>query len=145
MPALTSAQLSDFLSGGDHLMRLATMTPEGWPAVNPVWYQYDDGTFLVAGRRKARWVENIRLNSRVSACIDTSKSAHTRALVEGTAEIVDAAWLGDWESWAVRYMGQEAGSRYYDETRHIPRALVRITPRKIVTWSGPGWHPRYQE
>ena len=55
MPALTRSQLQEFLTGGRHLMKLATLTDEGWPAVIPVWYQYADGVFLVAGRRKAAW------------------------------------------------------------------------------------------
>jgi|TARA_B100001971_G_scaffold214923_1_gene255514 PPOX class probable F420-dependent enzyme len=143
MPALTDEQLREFLSSGDLLMRLATITPDGWPAVNPLWYFYEDGAFLLGGRRQAQWVENIRQNPRVSASIDTTEAIHTRALIEGTAEIVDPAWLGDWKAWAVRYMGEERGGQYYDDTKHIPRALVRITPRKIVTWSGSTWHPRY--
>ena len=145
MPPLNAQGLREFLTGGPHLMKLATLTPEGWACVNPVWYHYEEEVFLVAGRRKARWVANIRNDSQVSACIDTTESSHTRVLVEATAEIADMAWLGDWEAWAVRYLGQEAGHRYYEQTKHIPRALVRITPRSIVTWSGPGWHPRYRE
>jgi len=90
-------------------------------------------------------VDHIRTDGRVSACIDTSERSHTRVLVEGTAVVADAAWLGDWKAWAIRYLGQEAGHRYYEETRHIPRALVRIAPRKLTSWTGPRWHPRYTE
>ena len=54
-------------------MRLSTLTPEGWPYVNPVWYHYDGESFLVAGRTKAQWVDHIRTDGRVSACIDTSE------------------------------------------------------------------------
>jgi nitroimidazol reductase NimA-like FMN-containing flavoprotein (pyridoxamine 5'-phosphate oxidase superfamily) len=145
MPSLSRPQIDEFLTGGRHLMRLSTLTPEGWPYVNPVWYHYDGESFLVAGRTKAQWVDHIRTDGRVSACIDTSERSHTRVLVEGTAVVADAAWLGDWKAWAIRYLGQEAGHRYYEETRHIPRALVRIAPRKLTSWTGPGWHPRYTE
>jgi len=31
------------------------------------------------------------------------------------------------------------------ETKDTPRALIRVTPRKITTWGGAGWHPRYDE
>jgi PPOX class probable F420-dependent enzyme len=145
MPSLGKRQLQEFLTGGSDVMRLATLTPEGWPSVNPVWYHYDGEEFLVAGRRKAAWVANIQNDSRVSACIDTCEAPYTRVLVEGTAEIADMSWFGDWEPWSVRYLGQEDGHRYYEETRHIPRALVRISARKMTTWAGPGWHPRYYE
>ena len=145
MPQLTKQQLEEFLTGGRHIMKLATLTPEGWPSVNPVWYHYDGESLLVAGRRQARWVANIEGDSRVSVCIDTCEPPYTRVLVEGTARIADMSWLGDWRDWSMRYLGQVAGQRYYEETKHIPRALVRITPRKITTWAGPGWHPRYNE
>ena len=145
MPPLSRAHMDQFLAGGSHLMRLSTLTAEGWPYVNPVWYHYEGDAFLLAGRRKARWVANIRGDERVSACIDTCEPPYTRVLVEGVAEVVDGAWLGDWEPWSIRYLGLTEGQRYYQETKHVPRALVRITPRAITSWAGPGWHPRYQE
>ena len=145
MPRLTNQQLNDFLTSGAHLMKLATLTPEGWPYVAPVWYDYDGEAFYVAGRRTANWVAHIRDDERVSACIDTCDAPYTRVIVEGTAEIVDGAWMGDWKHWAVRYRGEEEGTAYYEETKHMPRAYIRIMPRKITTWAGPGWHPRYQE
>ena len=40
-------------------MKLATLTSEGWPYINPVWEHYAGEVFLVAGHRKALWVANI--------------------------------------------------------------------------------------
>ena len=145
MPQMTQQQLTEFLIGGRHIMKLGTLTPEGYPYVNPVWYDYHGEVFLVAGRRKAKWVANIERDSKVSFCIDTNDPPYSRVIVEGDAEIADAAWLGEWEHWAVRYLGQEAGHRYYEDTKATPRALIRIKPRSITTWAGPGWHPRYEE
>ena len=82
MPSLTKQQIQEFLTSGRHLLRLATLTPEGWPYVVPLWYDYDGEAFTVAGRRKARWVANIRNNPRVSGCIDTSEASYTRVLFE---------------------------------------------------------------
>ena len=77
--------------------------------------------------------------------MDTCDAPYTRVIVRGDAEIADRGWLGDWQPWAIRYLGVEAGQRYYDETKYIPRVLVRVAPREITTWAGPGWHPRYAE
>ena len=63
-------------------MKLATLTSEGWPYINPVWHHYDGEVFLVAGRRKALWIANIQNNKRVTACIDTCEALHPRVLVE---------------------------------------------------------------
>ena len=145
MPRMTKEQMDQFLTSGSHLLKLATLNESGSPYVTPVWYDYNGETFLLAGRRKARWVANIAADSRVSFCIDTSEPPYKRVIVEGSAVIEDAAWLGEWEHWALRYLGQEAGHRYYEETKATPRALIRITPGTTTTWAGPGWHPRYQE
>ena len=55
MPSLSKTQLDEFLTDQPHIMKLATLTPEGWPYVNPLWYEYDGEVFHVAGRGKARW------------------------------------------------------------------------------------------
>ena len=66
MPQLTKQQLNDFLTGGAHLMKLATLTSEGWPYVAPIWYDYDGEAFYVAGRRTGGtgW----RTSATTSAC-----------------------------------------------------------------------------
>ena len=145
MPKLNKQQTDEFLSSGAHIMKLATLTSEGWPYVAPVWYFYDGEVFRIAGRPKSGWVEHIRNDSRVSFCIDTNVAPYTRVIVEANAEVEDGAWVGDWEHWAVRYQGPELGHKYYEDTKHIPRVLIKITPRKVTTWAGPGWHPRYEE
>jgi hypothetical protein len=42
---------------------------------------------------------------------------------------------------AQRY-GGEAGLTYLRGTLDKPRYLLKLTPRKVTTWSG-SWHPRY--
>ena len=143
MPPLKREHLEEFLTGQPHLMKLATLTSDGWPYVTPLWYDYDGEVFSVAGRPHARWVENIRHDPRVSACIDTYVAPYIRVLVRAVAEVVDDSWLPQSPDRAVRYLGSEAGCRYFDQTRRIPRLLVRITPREITSWTGADWHPRY--
>ncbi len=145
MPPLTRQQVHQFLTTGARLMKLATLAPEGGPYVVPVWYEYDGEAFWVTGRTRSRWVAHIQSDPRVSACIDSEEADHRRVQVQGTAEVVDTNWHGDWLALAVRYAGEEAGPRYYEATKHIPRARVRIVPHQVTTWTGPGWHPRYTE
>ena len=144
MPGLSKQELEDFLTTDDWAIKLATLD-DGWPYVVPLWYHYEDGVFLLAGRSKSQWVQHIRQDSRVSACVDSGEANHRRVQIKGNAEIVDDQWLGDWSAWAIKYLGEEDGRRYYEETKHMPRVLVKITPVKMTTWAGPGWHPRYTE
>ena len=145
MPKLSKNEMEEFLTTGSKILKLGTVTEEGYPYVNPLWYSYEKDVFLVAGRSKAVWVEHLKRNAKTSLCIDTYIAPYTRVSAETDAEILDAQWTGDWEHWAHRYLGEEEGHQYYEETKHMPRVLVRLTPRKLTNWAGPGWHPRYQE
>lgn len=134
--------------------RLATMTPEGWPWVTPVWYEFDvdHGHFLVVGRERATWVEHIRDHPRVAFHVaDDVHAEHTRVLAQGLAEIVEGPaapsasprLLDLTHRLARRYLGPD-GPRYAERTMGRPRVLVRVTPRRWLTWSGQEWHPRYR-
>ena len=144
MPPLTQEQLHTFLTTDRHILKLATLTPEGWPYIVPVWYTFDGQIFEILARPQNRWVAYLQSDARVSLCVDTVDAPYTRVLVQGTAEIVNPHWLGAWEALAVRYLGAEAGHRYYEETRAIPRVQIHVTPQQILTWGGGGWHPRYR-
>jgi PPOX class probable F420-dependent enzyme len=140
---MTRAQLKKFITDQPHIMKLATLTPGGWPYVCPVWYNFDGREFTIAGRLKAAWVANIRNDSRVSLCIDTCDAPYNRVLIQATAKIVDENWFPPEPDRAIRYLGEEAGRRYFEENKSVPRAQIRITPEKITSWSGGDWHPRY--
>ena len=137
--------MEKFLTTGAKILKLGTITEDAYPYVNPLWYSYENELFFVAGRSKAVWVNHIKGNTKTSLCIDTDIAPYTRVIAETDAEILDPEWTGDWEHWAHRYLGEEEGHQYYEDTKHMPRVLVQLTPRKLTTWAGPGWHPRYQE
>ena len=64
---LTDAEMRAFLAEPWN-GRIATLTPDGWPHVTPVWYEFDAAarTFLVVGRERAEWVGHVRANPRVA-------------------------------------------------------------------------------
>ena len=53
MAQMNRAQIDTFLIDRDHLMKLATLTPDGTPYVNPIWYDYDGTTFLIAQKGRS--------------------------------------------------------------------------------------------
>ena len=145
MPKLSKTGMEKFLTTGAKILKLGTITEDAYPYVNPLWYSYENELFFVAGRSKAVWVDHIKGNTKASLCIDTYIPPYIRVIAETDAEILDAEWTGDWEHWAHRYLGEKEGHQYYEDTKHMPRVLVQLTPKKLSTWAGPGWHPRYQE
>ena len=143
MPSLSKAELDSFLQSGRLLLKLATLTRDGWPYVVPVWYEYDGTHFTLVARQRSRWVEYIRDDPRVSACIDTYDPPYTRVQVTGTAEILDEAYSWTGLQRAMDYLGDEPGRTYFEQTKDIPRVLIRIVPESISSWAGRIWHPRY--
>jgi PPOX class probable F420-dependent enzyme len=134
--------------------RIATVTPDGWPWVTPVWYEFAPAPrhFLVVGRERAEWVGHIRRTPRVALHVaDDTHAEHTRVLIQGRAEIIEgpvapAASPGLLElthRLSLRYLGPN-GPAYAERTLGRPRVLVRIAPTRWRTWTGTEWHPRYR-
>jgi PPOX class probable F420-dependent enzyme len=134
--------------------RIATMAPDGWPYLTPVWYEFeaDRRVFLVVGRERAEWVRHIRETPRVALHVaDDLHSQHTRVLVQGRAELVEGPMAPAasprlqelTERLSLRYLGPN-GPTYAARTAGRPRVLVRLVPERWRTWTGQEWHPRYR-
>jgi PPOX class probable F420-dependent enzyme len=134
--------------------RIATLDPDGWPYVTPVWYEFDPGrrSFSVVGRERAEWVQHVRRRPEVALHVaDDIHVQHTRVLVQGRAEILEgpvapaasAAVREITERMSLRYLGPN-GPAYAAKTHERPRVLVRITPTRMRSWTGQEWHPRYR-
>ena len=150
---LTEAELVAFLAQPWN-GRIATITPEGWPYIAPVWYELDLDArrFLVVGREHAAWVAHIRDNRRVAFHVaDDAHAEHTRVLVQATAEILEGPLaprlsprlLELTYRLSLRYLGPD-GPSYADRTLDRPRVLVALTPVQWTSWTGREWHSRYR-
>ncbi|PZC41410.1 MAG: Pyridoxamine 5'-phosphate oxidase [Chloroflexi bacterium] len=145
MPFFNNSELTSFLNENAKIMRLSTLEADGYPSVTPVWFEYADSTFKILGRKQNKWVNNIRKEARVGACVDTSNAPYARVIIKAEAEIIDDNWFGDWISMATRYLGEEKGNEYYNSTKSIGRVLIKIKPIKTISWYGSDWHPKYYE
>ncbi len=151
--ALTDAELAAFLDEPWN-GRIATIGPEGWPYVAPVWYEFErpSRSFLVVGRERARWIADIRGNPRVAFHVaDDLHPHHTRVQVQATARILEGpiapcaspSLLELTHRLSRRYLGPD-GPRYAERTISRPRVLVRLEPVRWTTWTGQEWHRRYR-
>jgi PPOX class probable F420-dependent enzyme len=144
-----SAEALDALLREPIVARLATIDPEGYPVIVPIWTDWDGEAVWLVARARADYAANLLARPKVSLSIVRGDAADTRALVVGRAEAVEGPGplAGRMEDvarrMARRYEG-EAGERYIDESRDWPRLLVRVVPDRIVSWGDPGWHPRYR-
>jgi PPOX class probable F420-dependent enzyme len=150
---LTDAEMGAFLAEPWN-GRLATLGPDGWPHVAPVWYEFEPAArvFLVVGRERADWVGHLRADPRVTFHVaDDEHAEHTRVMVHGRAAIIEgpvapsaSARLGALtRRLSLRYLGPD-GPTYAERTIHRPRVLVEIRPERWRTWTGREWHRRYR-
>jgi nitroimidazol reductase NimA-like FMN-containing flavoprotein (pyridoxamine 5'-phosphate oxidase superfamily) len=151
--SLTDDELALFLAEPWNA-RIATVTPDGWPYVTPVWYEFEppSRSFVVVGRERAAWVAHIRHNPRVGFHVaDDLHTQHTRVLAQATAEILEGPiaparsprLLDLTHRLSRRYLGPD-GAVYAERTLSRPRVLVRLAPTSWMTWTGREWHPRYR-
>ena len=89
----------------DYVMKLATLSSDGYPYVVPIWYFYEEEHFFILGRPNNKWVSNIYENQKISACIDSPTPPYSRVSFRADAEVVDKEWFGEWEHLAHRYLG----------------------------------------
>src|SRR5262249_61679313 len=104
------------------------------------------------GRRRAEWVGPRRAPPPVACHVaDDGHAEHTRVLVEAWAEIVEgpvppsaSPRIGELtRRLSIRYLGP-SGPAYAEKTFTRPRVLVRLSPVRWRTWTGPEWHRRYR-
>lgn len=132
--------------------RLATVRPDGWPYVAPVWQYWDGKAMWVVPREKSAFVKYLRAEPRVCVSVALETAPYTRVTLLGRAEIVEGpvdgrsdspAWVEIARQMSRRYLG-EHGPEYLEPTMDRPRYLVRIDPVKMQTWEGVEWHEKYK-
>jgi PPOX class probable F420-dependent enzyme len=148
---LTKQEVDAFLQQ-PVVARLATVRPDGWPYVAPVWQYWDGEAMWIVPREKSAFVSYLRAEPRVCVSVALETAPYTRVTLLGRAEIVEGPvdgrtgtpqWVGIARQMSRRYLG-EHGPEYLEPTMDRPRYLVRITPVRMRTWEGVEWHEKYK-
>jgi nitroimidazol reductase NimA-like FMN-containing flavoprotein (pyridoxamine 5'-phosphate oxidase superfamily) len=142
---LTVEERDEFLMTGALFAKIATTNDEGWPMVSPVWYAWDGSSFLIVGKERTSYIQNLRRDPRCGVLVDNTGLPYKRVSVLGEAEFLPTAF--DWETptteMVLRYLG-EVGLPYAQATFKFPRVPVRIWPRRMTTWDGGGFDRTFQ-
>ena len=126
MPKLTDEEIENILNpppgsssaSSDTRLRLATISPDGWPSNVPLGFMYREGQILLTVRPKAKWVENIRQNPRVCATIDSGIYPLRKVMITGNARILfDAGQDEEWLEWRVPRPSPNWGPKILEDGR----------------------------
>ena len=134
---MTPDELHAFLTETKIFVKVGTIGEDGWPNVNPAWYEYDGEAFWLVTKELAAFCRNLRRDPRVTICIDNPETPYRRVMVRGRAEVVDADWIALARRMVLRYLGP-GGMDYFEATLVFPRVLIRIRPTRISSWDGGG-------
>jgi PPOX class probable F420-dependent enzyme len=135
---MTAADVRSFLLERARIASLATVRADGRLHVVPVWFDLDGDTIIFTMGEASVKARNMRLDPRVSLCVDDEEPPFAFAMIEGTAEMIAGA--PDLLHWTTRiggrYMGAELAEAYGRRNAVPSELLVRVTPTKIVAEKG---------
>lgn len=120
----------------DLIAWLTTVTADGQPQATPVWFLWEDGTFLICSRPGMPKLDNIAANPKVSVHLRGTEVGDDIATFDGTAELLDDAPPADQvPAYVAKYRDQM--KRYgWSPARfaELYSEPIRVTPTEARIW-----------
>jgi PPOX class probable F420-dependent enzyme len=150
---MSKAERDEFLKG-PHIGRLATIRPDGFPHVSPIWPVWDGKELHFALAENRVHMKNLRANPRATVIVDEDWRPQTKRYADGAAAVVlrgEVTVLGLDESeeplgkmfvdHANQYLDGADGDDDYWNTEDGERYHVcTLVPVSIVTWDFRKFH-----
>ena len=109
---------------------LGTTNADGTPLLTPIWYARDgDDIWLVIGPRSPK-ARNIRRDPRVMFVV-MNESGYIYVTMQGQARLESGEQGAKPREMAIRYLGEQAGTRFAERDYIKEEIVCRITPEKI--------------
>ena len=120
----------------DLIAWLTTVTADGQPQATPVWFLWEDGTFLIYSRPGMPKLDNIAANPKVSVHLRGTEVGDEIATFDGTAELLDDASPADQvPAYVAKY--RDHMKRYgWSPARfaELYSEPIRVTPTEARIW-----------
>ena len=120
----------------DIIAWLTTVRADGQPQASPVWFLWEDGTFLIYSRPGRPKLENIGSNPKVSVHLRGTETGGDIATFDGTAELpVDGPPADQVPAYVSKYREEMEGFGWtparFAELYSEP---IRVTPTEARIW-----------
>jgi PPOX class probable F420-dependent enzyme len=121
----------------DIIAWLTTVTAGGQPQSTPVWFLWENGTFLIYSRPGMPKLDNIAANPKVAIHLRGTEVGDEIATFDGTAELLDGAPPANQvPAYVEKYRRQMKG---YDWTparfAELYSESIRVTPTEARIWA----------
>ncbi len=128
-------RLQSYLDTTVSPLRLACLTPAGYPAVVPLWYRWDGRFFWCVTHNKARLLKYLAAESRVGFEVANNTPPYCGVRGQGEVEIIRAEGGKQLEDLLERYLP----SLENDFTRWLlgrkdEEVAIKIYPHTLSAW-----------
>jgi len=144
--SLSDDEVWDFLEI-EEVGILTTLRSDGMPVPVPVWFAADRPVIYVAGPPMTAKFRRVRRDPRVAFLVETGRRwVELKAvMIHGTARVVpDPDWGRVDELLGHKYAalrGQAAEQPESAKRRYAERALLELTPVRLVSWDNARLRP----
>lgn len=133
---MTLVEIQAFLAE-PRMAVLGTILRDGMPSLNPVWYLYEDGRFLLSMDRNVYYAKNLARDPRASLCVQEESYPLKAVVARGSVAIAPDTGHALVRRLAPRYRGEEGGREYLEKLFAIPGldlVAVTLTPERLASW-----------
>ena len=113
---------------------VAVTAPDGSPHAVPTWYEYRAGAVTFHSDSTAFKYKCLRLDPRVTMCVDTKDAPYKAAILKGHVTMVEKVDDARLERMAIHYLGRKEGSRYAKSLKGSRVVVVTLKPSRIISW-----------
>ena len=135
---MNNERLEAFLQEA-HLLDLATITPEGFPHVTPVWYLWDGEHFLISTTRTRKKARNLAKNPKAGFSIAPEELSYKAVVGYGTVDMEPDADGDLMRQLCFRYLPENKAENYFEsmvEESGSTRIKITLTPSWMTSWEG---------
>jgi PPOX class probable F420-dependent enzyme len=134
---MSNTRLTEFLQE-THLLDLATITPEGFPHVTPVWFDYDREHFLISTTKTRKKARNLAQNPNAGFSIAPPELAYKAVVGYGTVQMEDDPDGTLIEKLCYKYLPPDKAGKYFAsiQSEGGERIIVTLTPTWMTSWEG---------
>ncbi|MCR9259550.1 MAG: pyridoxamine 5'-phosphate oxidase family protein [Pseudomonadaceae bacterium] len=130
MTSMTTEEKQQFLADL-HVGVIGINEPERGPLTVPIWYSYEPGgSVKVITGSSSRKGKLLTLGARVSLAAQNESLPYKYVSIEGEVSAIEPADAGTLEAMAIRYLGEEQGKAYADNSGIEGQITVSITPQR---------------
>lgn len=134
---MNEERMKAFLSE-PNLLDLATVTPEGFPHVTPVWFKWDGKVFWISTTKERKKARNLMKNNRAGFSIAPKDLPYKAVVGYGTVEMEDDPDGKLIKKLCHRYLPADKADTYFERIKQMggTRVILKLTPRWMTSWEG---------